>query len=440
MSQAMDHMPSHSNLAHCVNEAMQSSTYAPQVMQEIQAQQPLQTDSPSNAYNVSYKHIGIKSNKKLIMSNNCFPMISGVDSIAERPGISIEFSNCSDGHGADKAFPAISTATTAASRTIANATATSTTSAAAVAAGKKNVAIAVYVPDDRIKTKYTSLQQSHQMAASIATTPTKEYAESNMFPSAVPQQETSHQLQAVNQQQPLQALGHFEQELSKMTISNMLPIASGNGATASQYVAANTLVIDNLTYSDAVKLQPDATAPPTNVQVPDNLVSAATPASTGPQPMIETHKPPPVRKISRFQVSVVDPNSVSNSTDTTALIAAQQPPLPNIVAGIQAHQSAVLPPIESPEKQIYSGSASMPSNQSLPNMGNTQSTHTYAQVQSNFQSSPSQIYHQQTHQQQQQQIDTGGNTQQIIASIGSTNVANTTSAAAPLITQQLKSE
>lgn len=219
----------------------------------------------------------------------------------------------------------------------------------------------------------------------------------------------------------------LEQELARIHTNNSHQMNGSQMAASNpsaQPNVANTMVVDNLTYSDALKLRPEPVVE-TNT-LPAETVSAA----ISNAPPIHMAKPehampvlPNVRKISRFQVSVVDPVIVLN-IDTSIAGASQSTQLMQQPATISQpptisqplHQTESSP--EQMESSIYHGSISNSGQHASVSMAVTQPTMNFSQIQQHIPQSHANIYH-------PQQVENNGNIQQqLVASNVSASVSN----------------
>lgn len=229
----------------------------------------------------------------------------------------------------------------------------------------------------------------------------------------------SGQLTDANTQQPLiaiqlqqQPLANLDQELARVHNSQTMPqlqtVVSQmvSNPVGSPQIPQNTLVMDNLTYSDALKLPPDAAAINNNQPHIDAISIAGAAAAVGAvaatiakpvldtQPLLQN-----VRKISRFQVSIVDPVMIANAPISAEMVPNAAPALPTNVTGslTQSNESA-----EQIDKQMYQQPNRFPEGDySFPAPLNMPANVNFSQLPTNFQ--PNQtttVYH---HQQQQQQ-------------------------------------
>lgn len=234
-----------------------------------------------------------------------------------------------------------------------------------------------------------------QQSASIASTPTKEHIDPLSFVQAT-------QLADVNAQQPS---GYMEQDLSRMH-SNLPPIQVGvsqipPNAMVSPQISANTLVLDNLTYSEALKLPPEIVVP--NVSQTTEII----PNTGVPPKPLDTQTPTQnVRKISRFQVSIVDPMLTASGDASNSITSnAKQ----NIQTNVPSSMAQPMQSTESPEQIEKQMQHNIAINNPVNISTAAQPAVNFAQIQPNFQ--PNVFHH--------QQIDNSGNAQQL-----STNAAN----------------
>lgn len=210
-------------------------------------------------------------------------------------------------------------------------------------------------------------QQQQQQTTSIASTPTKEFIDPMSFVQQGGQltdTNTQQQLIALQSQQQqqqqakVQPLANLEQELAK--IHNNKPVQQSlqivTNPMGSPQISQNTLVIDSLTYSDALKLPPDATPINSNQSHIDTMsiatgiaggimTVAAAAAATVPINVIDSQPVAQnVRKISRFQVSIVDPNMTASADKATAMVSNVVPSLPANVTGsfTQPNESQII--------------------------------------------------------------------------------------------------
>lgn len=257
-------------------------------------------------------------------------------------------------------------------------------------------------------------------------TPTNEFID----PMAFVQQ--SGQLTDANTQQPsiamqlqqqpnVQPVTNLEQELARIHNSQAMPqsiqtVVSQmvSNPIGSPQIPQNTLVMDNLTYSDALKLPPDAAAINNNqanidaISIAGAAAAAGAVAATIAKPVLDTQPLlQNVRKISRFQVSIVDPVMTTNPGISAEMAPNVAPTLPTNVIGSLTQSN------ESPEqidKQMYQQQVNRfpEGDYSFPAPLNMPTTVNFSQLPTNFQ--PNQttaVYHHQQQQQQPPQITPG---------------------------------
>lgn len=227
-----------------------------------------------------------------------------------------------------------------------------------------------------------------QQSVSIASTPTKEHVDPLSFvqPTQLPDastQQTSMPQSISNAVPPLQVV---------------LPQIPSN-AMVSPQISANTLVLDNLTYSDALKLPPEVVVPIVS-QSSEVISNASVPV----KPVVPPNQTQNVRKISRFQVSIVDPILTTNSDNSNVNQTIQTTVSSSMAQPIQS--------TESPE-QIEKLMHNIPINNPVNTISTASTTVNFSQIQPNFQ--PNVFHH--------QPVDTSGNAQQISTHAG-TNTGN----------------